>query len=314
MWSYWGARSGRSPRLPCSRGAISGCSCSGRGREHRPIASSSICSSAAHSPCWRPPHRPGAVCCTSWHRVPRFRRRAQPLDPMFAVLSPGRRLEVPPDMELFGREVDREFPEVRQLVDELYSNFALVNAAADAAFERDLGLASGHFLGAAGNAPGRGHAPVPRSRRPPGPARQVSSGSRLSRPGHGAGRLRHRSRGARPPAAGLRPGSAARCLDARRVRTRGRRGRARGVSDRKGGGARRSVSPGTPGHRDRRPARCRRRDRGRRRGGTHRRQRGRVGPARRALGRAIPADKASARARARTGHASPPEPDGSWSA
>jgi phytoene dehydrogenase-like protein len=68
---------------------------------------------------------------------PQFKRRTQSLDPMFSVISEGRRVEVPPDMELFAREVDREFPEVRQLVDELYTSIANVNAAADAAFERD---------------------------------------------------------------------------------------------------------------------------------------------------------------------------------
>jgi len=80
----------------------------------------------------------------TWRRIlhelaqsPQFRRRATPLDPMFVVLSEGRRIEVPPDMELFGREIEREFPEVRQLVDELYGSIAMVNAAADAAFERD---------------------------------------------------------------------------------------------------------------------------------------------------------------------------------
>jgi phytoene dehydrogenase-like protein len=41
-------------------------------------------------------------------------------------------------MELFAREVDREFAEVRQLVDELYSSFAQVNGAADAVFEKDV--------------------------------------------------------------------------------------------------------------------------------------------------------------------------------
>ena len=66
-----------------------------------------------------------------------FRRRMQALDPMFGWLSPGRRLEVPPDMELFVREIEREFPEVRQLVDELYTTVAHVNAAADLAFEKD---------------------------------------------------------------------------------------------------------------------------------------------------------------------------------
>jgi phytoene dehydrogenase-like protein len=80
----------------------------------------------------------------AWRRIlhelaqtPRFRRRVEPLDPMFAFMSSGRRVHVPPDMELFVREVDREFPEVRQLVDELYATFAQVNAAADVAFERD---------------------------------------------------------------------------------------------------------------------------------------------------------------------------------
>ncbi|HWA78102.1 MAG TPA: NAD(P)-binding protein [Polyangiaceae bacterium] len=68
---------------------------------------------------------------------PQFRRRTHGLDPMFGMISEGRRVEVPPDMELFAREVDREFPEVRQLVDELYGTLANVNAAADAAFERD---------------------------------------------------------------------------------------------------------------------------------------------------------------------------------
>ncbi|MFZ5891666.1 MAG: NAD(P)-binding protein [Myxococcota bacterium] len=68
---------------------------------------------------------------------PQFRRRTKNLDPMFSLISEGRRVEVPPDMDLFAREVDREFPEVRQLVDELYTTIASVNASADAAFERD---------------------------------------------------------------------------------------------------------------------------------------------------------------------------------
>jgi phytoene dehydrogenase-like protein len=67
----------------------------------------------------------------------RFRRLTGPLDPMFSMLGPGFRLEVPPDAELFAREIEREFPEIRQLVDELYASFSEVNAAADAAFEKD---------------------------------------------------------------------------------------------------------------------------------------------------------------------------------
>ncbi|MBK7579990.1 MAG: phytoene dehydrogenase [Myxococcales bacterium] len=67
----------------------------------------------------------------------RFKRMVKPLDPMFVVSSEGRHIEVAPDMELYAREIDREFPEVRQLVDELYATFAQVNAAVDAVFERD---------------------------------------------------------------------------------------------------------------------------------------------------------------------------------
>ncbi|MBX3182911.1 MAG: phytoene dehydrogenase [Polyangiaceae bacterium] len=74
-----------------------------------------------------------------------FRRRTQQLDPMYAVLSPRRRLEVPPEAELFAREIDREFPEVRQLVDELYSSFASVNTTLDTAFERDVAWPPGTF-------------------------------------------------------------------------------------------------------------------------------------------------------------------------
>lgn len=67
-----------------------------------------------------------------------FRRRMRPVDPMFTVLGDGFRLEVPPSLELFAREIDREFPEVRQVVDEMYGTFANVNAAADTAFEKDV--------------------------------------------------------------------------------------------------------------------------------------------------------------------------------
>lgn len=79
-----------------------------------------------------------------WKRIlhelaqsPQFRRRALPQDPMFAVLLDRLRLELPPNVELFAREIEREFPEVRQLVDELYTTIADVNAAVDTAFEKD---------------------------------------------------------------------------------------------------------------------------------------------------------------------------------
>jgi phytoene dehydrogenase-like protein len=74
-----------------------------------------------------------------------FRRRTLPLDPMFQVLAPKLRLEVPPDVQLFAREIDRAYPEVRRVVDELYAELARSNAAADAAFERDLVWPPGRF-------------------------------------------------------------------------------------------------------------------------------------------------------------------------
>src|SRR5215475_11923556 len=74
-----------------------------------------------------------------------FRRRTTPLDPMFQILAPKLRLEVPPDVQLFSREIDRTYPEVRRVVDELYGELARTNAAADAAFERDLVWPPGTF-------------------------------------------------------------------------------------------------------------------------------------------------------------------------
>jgi phytoene dehydrogenase-like protein len=74
-----------------------------------------------------------------------FRRRTTPLDPMFQILAPKLRLEVPPDVQLFAKEIDRSYPEVRRVVDELYAELARTNAAGDAAFERDLVWPPGTF-------------------------------------------------------------------------------------------------------------------------------------------------------------------------
>lgn len=94
---------------------------------------------AATSPVWR---RVLGELGKSQH----FKRIEQPVAPMMQVLMPDRRLEVPPDTALFEREVQREFPEVRRLVAELYGDFARVTAAADAAFERDALWPPGTFL------------------------------------------------------------------------------------------------------------------------------------------------------------------------
>lgn len=74
-----------------------------------------------------------------------FRRRLASLDPMLQVLAPDARLDLPPDTQLFAREIDREFPAVRRVVDDLYAELARTNAAADAAFERDAVWPPGGF-------------------------------------------------------------------------------------------------------------------------------------------------------------------------
>jgi phytoene dehydrogenase-like protein len=74
-----------------------------------------------------------------------FRRRLSSLDPMLQVLAPDLRLDLPPDTHLFAREIDREFPAVRRVVDDLYAELARTNAAADAAFERDAVWPPGGF-------------------------------------------------------------------------------------------------------------------------------------------------------------------------
>ena len=74
-----------------------------------------------------------------------FRRRLSSLDPMLQILAPDSRLDLPPDTQLFAREIDREFPAVRRVVDDLYAELARTNAAADAAFERDAVWPPGGF-------------------------------------------------------------------------------------------------------------------------------------------------------------------------
>lgn len=93
-----------------------------------------------------------AASSPSWARVvvelaqsQTWRRRVVPASPMMQVIAPRRRLDIPPDMVLFGREIDREMPEVRRVVDDLYAELARVNGAADDAFERDAVWPPGTF-------------------------------------------------------------------------------------------------------------------------------------------------------------------------
>lgn len=67
----------------------------------------------------------------------RFRQLTQPLDPMFALLDGSTRFEIPPDVDLFSREIEREYSEIQQPIAELYTQISSVNAQIDAAFEKD---------------------------------------------------------------------------------------------------------------------------------------------------------------------------------
>lgn len=69
---------------------------------------------------------------------PSFRRHTRSLEPMFSLCAEGRRLQVSSDPDQFGQEIEREFSEVRQLVDEFYSRLGNANAAIDAVFSRDM--------------------------------------------------------------------------------------------------------------------------------------------------------------------------------
>ncbi len=66
----------------------------------------------------------------------RFRRRTIAENPMFGFLGPGLRFEIPPDIELFTREIEREFPEIQQVIAEIYGAISDSNAKIDAVFEK----------------------------------------------------------------------------------------------------------------------------------------------------------------------------------
>jgi glycine/D-amino acid oxidase-like deaminating enzyme len=74
-----------------------------------------------------------------------FRRHVRSLDPMLEIMAPRVRLSIPPDSDLFAREVDRELGEVRRVVDELYAELARVGEVADDAFSRDVVWPPGTF-------------------------------------------------------------------------------------------------------------------------------------------------------------------------
>ncbi len=95
---------------------------------------------------------PLAAPTPAWRRVvaelaqsQAFKRRLRPLDPMFQVLEPGRRLELPPDPTLFAHELERELRDARGAIDELYLRLSRLNAQIDEVLERDAVWPPGNF-------------------------------------------------------------------------------------------------------------------------------------------------------------------------
>lgn len=93
-----------------------------------------------------------AASSPAWKRVvvelaqsQTWKRRVTSPSPMMQVLAPRRRLDIPADAALFAREIERECPEIRRPVDELYADLANVNGAADEAFAIDAVWPPGTF-------------------------------------------------------------------------------------------------------------------------------------------------------------------------
>jgi hypothetical protein len=74
-----------------------------------------------------------------------WKRRTQPAEPMLQAIAPGFRLDVPSDQRLFGREINREFPELHHVVEQLYEKLGQANGVADEAFESDVMWPPGTF-------------------------------------------------------------------------------------------------------------------------------------------------------------------------
>ena len=74
-----------------------------------------------------------------------FRRRAQALDPMLSLLLPSQRMELPPDPELFARELEREMKDAQRPIEDFHAMLAKLHEAADAAFDRDATWPPGGF-------------------------------------------------------------------------------------------------------------------------------------------------------------------------
>ncbi|CAN5591362.1 hypothetical protein BH09MYX1_BH09MYX1_67480 [soil metagenome] len=117
----------------------------GQGRGHSfykydgmPLARRALTFLAQSTPVWR-------RILAELSQLVTHRRREVALDPMFQALVRGGRLDVPPDSELFAREIEREMPEIKRATDDLYAELARSNAAGDAALDADVTLPPAGF-------------------------------------------------------------------------------------------------------------------------------------------------------------------------
>jgi phytoene dehydrogenase-like protein len=69
-----------------------------------------------------------------------FRRVAESFDPAFQVALPGHRFEMALDRAALAREIEREFPEVRRPIDDLFARLTREMEAIDLALTNDLVL------------------------------------------------------------------------------------------------------------------------------------------------------------------------------
>lgn len=77
--------------------------------------------------------------------LPAVRRRLTALDPPWQVVLPGRRIDVPANLDRRVAEVLREFPEVPRAVEEFYAQLAGADAALDALLGADISWAPEGF-------------------------------------------------------------------------------------------------------------------------------------------------------------------------
>lgn len=78
--------------------------------------------------------------------VPAVRRRMQPLDPLYQVVMPGHRLDVPRAPERLASELRREFPEIGRPAEDFYAALARVSASLDRVLGADVSYSPDGFF------------------------------------------------------------------------------------------------------------------------------------------------------------------------